>query len=96
MAITEFAKAYHETMFSGSVTSFLETDPEFIERFDSFAFDEVLNQPGQGLDSRLSDLGIDESNFKIMAKKVCGLEGKTEGFTVLTPEDVEKIDQMCL
>ena len=39
---------------------------------------------------------IDETNFKIMAKKACGSEGKMEGFTVLTPEDVEKIYQMCL
>lgn len=43
MAITENAKAYHEKMFPGYVSRFLETDPEFIERFDSFAFDEVVN-----------------------------------------------------
>ena len=30
-------------MFPGYVSSFLETDPEFIERFDNFAFDEVIN-----------------------------------------------------
>ena len=38
MAISEFAKAYHEKMFPGYVSKFLETDPEFIERFDNFAF----------------------------------------------------------
>ena len=31
-------------MFPGYVSEFLRTDPEFIERFDSFAFDEVINQ----------------------------------------------------
>ena len=43
MAITENAKNYHEKMFPGYVSKFLETDPEFIERFDNFAFDEVVN-----------------------------------------------------
>ena len=43
MEITEAAKAYHERMFPGYHSKFLETDPEFIERFDNFAFDEVVN-----------------------------------------------------
>lgn len=61
-----------------------------IAALETFFFDTL------GLDSHLSDLGIDETNFKIMAKKACGSEGKMEGFTVLTPEDVEIIYQMCL
>ena len=52
MALTEFAKDYHEKMFPGCVSDFLRTDPEFIERFDNFAFDEVINQEGQGLDDK--------------------------------------------
>lgn len=44
MAITENAKAYHEKMFPGYKSRFLETDPEFIERFDNFAFDEVVSE----------------------------------------------------
>lgn len=43
MSITEVSKKYHEKMFPGYVSPFLETDPEFIERFDNFAFDEVVN-----------------------------------------------------
>ena len=43
MEITGAAKAYHERMFPGYRSKFLETDPEFIERFDNFAFDEVVN-----------------------------------------------------
>lgn len=43
MALTENAKAYHEKMFPDYVSKFIETDPEFIERFDNFAFDEVVN-----------------------------------------------------
>ena len=42
MAISENARDYHEKMFPGYVSKFLETDPEFIERFDNFAFDEVV------------------------------------------------------
>lgn len=49
-----------------------------------------------GLKSRLSDLGISEDKFAVMAKKACGVEGVLKGFTDLTPEDVEKIFQMCL
>lgn len=44
MAISEFAKQYHEKVFPGSVAAFPETAPEFIERFDNFAFDEVIHQ----------------------------------------------------
>ena len=44
MAITDFSKEYHERMFPGYASKLLETDPEFIERFDNFAFDEVVNQ----------------------------------------------------
>lgn len=43
--MTEYAKNYHEKMFPGYVSGFLTTDPEFIERFDNFAFDEVLHMP---------------------------------------------------
>lgn len=43
MSISEKAKQYCEKMFSGHTLSFSETDPEFIELFDNFAFDEVVN-----------------------------------------------------
>lgn len=43
MAITDFANEYHEKMFPGYTSKFLQTDPEFIEIFDNFAFDEVIN-----------------------------------------------------
>lgn len=74
MEITAFAKEYHERMFPGYVSKFLETDPEFIERFDNFAFDEVINEKGIELDDKtrmmctlavlLGCQGIDE--FKAM------------------------------
>lgn len=43
MAINENAKTYHERMFPGYISKLQETDPEFIELFDNFAFDEVVN-----------------------------------------------------
>ena len=44
MAISNAAREYHERMFPGCQSKLLETDPEFIERFDNFAFDEVVSQ----------------------------------------------------
>lgn len=56
MSITKAAKAYHEKMFPGQDSSFLETDPEFVERFDNFAFDEVVNS--DDLDDRTRMMAI--------------------------------------
>ena len=61
-----------------------------IDALSAFFFDTL------SLKSRLSDLGIDESNFEIMAKKACAPEGVLYGFTNLTPKDVEAIYRMCL
>ena len=61
MAMTEFAKEYHEKMLPGHVSTLQVTDPEFIERFDNFAFDEVVNMPdigGKELDGRLRHMAI--------------------------------------
>ena len=43
MNITENARTYHEKLFSRRSSPLSETDPEFAERFDNFAFDEVVN-----------------------------------------------------
>lgn len=58
MAITKCSREYHEKMFLGYHSSLLETDPEFIERFDNFAFDEVINEEGQGLEDRTRFMAI--------------------------------------
>lgn len=76
MAITEFAKEYHEKMFPGYVSDFLRTDPEFIERFDNFAFDEVINQDGQGLD--------DKTRFMAILATLLGCQGIDE-FKAMLP-----------
>lgn len=56
MAITDQAKQYHEKMFPGYVSKFAKTDPEFIERFDNFAFGEVVNH--DDLDDRTRFMAI--------------------------------------
>lgn len=72
MSITQVSKKYHDRMFPGYQSGFLETDPEFIERFDNFVFDEVVNSDDLDDHSRLTAIlavligcqGIEE--FKAM------------------------------
>ena len=74
MAISEFAKNYHEKMFPGYRSKFLETDPEFIERFDNFAFDEVVKQ---------DDLD-DRTRFMAILATLLGCQGMDE-FRAMVP-----------
>lgn len=74
MAITENSKKYHEKMFPGYKSVFLETDPEFIERFDNFAFDEVVNN--DDLDGK--------TRFMAILATLVGCQGIDE-FTTMLP-----------
>lgn len=49
-----------------------------------------------GLQRTLTEIGIDETNFKIMAKKSETMGGTKYGFQPLTAKDVENILRMCL
>ena len=42
MAMNEAAQRNHDELFPGAVSTLAQTDPELIEYFDNFAFDEVL------------------------------------------------------
>ena len=42
MAVSEAAQRNHDELFPGHVSTLAATDPELIEYFDNFAFDEVL------------------------------------------------------
>ena len=42
MALNDRARGIHDELFPGHVSTLAVTDPEFIELFDNFAFDEVL------------------------------------------------------
>lgn len=43
MARSDFSAQYRNKMCPGHQSDLLQTDPEFMERFDNFAFDEVVN-----------------------------------------------------
>lgn len=68
MAITEAARAYHEKMFPGRRSAMLKTDPEFMERFYNFAYDEVVNQ---------DDLD-DHTRFMAILATLLGCQGVDE------------------
>lgn len=74
MSITQKSKEYHEKMFPGYHSTFLETDPEFIERFDNFAFDEVVNH---------DDLD-DKTRFMAILATLLGCQG-TDEFKAMLP-----------
>lgn len=74
MDITPQAKTYHEKMFPEYVSDFIRTDPEFIERFDNFAFDEVVNQ--DNLD--------DKTRFMAILSILLGCQGSDE-FRIMLP-----------
>ena len=53
MPITEYAKKNHDELFPGHVSTVAVTDPELIEIFDNFAFDEVLRLTKLDIRTRL-------------------------------------------
>ncbi len=53
MAITQTAQKNHDELFPGHVSTLKVTDPELIEVFDNFAFDEVLQHTGLDTRTRL-------------------------------------------
>jgi 4-carboxymuconolactone decarboxylase len=53
MAISERARQEHDELFPGHVSTLKVTDPELIETFDNFAFDEVLQHGNLDAKTRL-------------------------------------------
>jgi len=53
MAISEAARRNHDELFSGRVSTLARTDPELIELFDNFAFDEVISDSDLDIRTRL-------------------------------------------
>ena len=84
MAITKFAQDYHEKMFPGYVSKFLTTDPEFIERFDNFAFDEVLHMPLSEGQQPISDV----TRYMAILAVLLGCQGIDE-FKAMVPAAME-------
>lgn len=67
----------------------MEIAQKSIEMLKDFLFKTL------GLKSSFKEVGIDDSDFKIMAKKACG-DGILEGFKPLAQKDIEEIFKMCL
>ncbi len=74
MDISEFAKQYQAKMFGGENCPLAETDPEFVERFSNFAFDEVVNSAE--LDGK--------TRFLAILATLLGCQG-IDGFRVMLP-----------
>jgi NAD(P)-dependent dehydrogenase (short-subunit alcohol dehydrogenase family) len=53
MAISETAQRNHEALFPGHTSTLALTDPELIEVFDNFAFDEVLRHGNLDAQTRM-------------------------------------------
>ncbi|MGI6722161.1 MAG: carboxymuconolactone decarboxylase family protein [Anaerovoracaceae bacterium] len=68
MSITKKADQYREKMLRGNDPTLKETDPEFIERFENFAFDEVVN----------SDDLDDRTRFMAILATLLGCQGTDE------------------
>ena len=89
--ITPSAEAYHERMFPNYKSDYKRTDPEFIERFDNFAFDEVIKQTSYKLD--------DHTRFICYLATLLGCQGIDEYRALLpaalnmgvTPVEVKEI-----
>ena len=80
---TDNARGFLERIISGGEPPLARSDPEFIERFANFAFDEVINEPQARLDDRtrcisllavlLGCQGIDEYRVMLPACLRLGL-----------------------
>ena len=68
MELTENSKREYERIFKNRKAELSETDPEFIEIFNNFAFDEVVNQ--DGLD--------DKTRFMAILATLIGCQGIDE------------------
>ena len=53
MAVSETAQRIHDELFPGHISTLKDSDPELIEYFDNFAFDEVLQYGDLDVETRL-------------------------------------------
>jgi 4-carboxymuconolactone decarboxylase len=53
MAVSDTARTNHDELFPGHISTLATTDPELIETFDNFAFDEILQHGNLDTRTRL-------------------------------------------
>ena len=68
----------------------MEIAQQGIERLKAFFFETL------GLQSTLTEIGIDDTHFGLMAEKAAELGATKYAFQPLAAEDIEKIYRMCL
>ena len=61
-----------------------------IECLEDFLFNKL------GLKSTLTEIGIDDKNIDVMAKKACNGKETLNGWKVLTPAQIAEILRACL
>lgn len=85
MAVSDTARRNHDELFPGHFSTLAVTDPELIEYFDNFAFDEVLRH------------GELDTRTRLMVQLAALIGGQALGEyrvmlgAVLTPVDVKEI-----
>ncbi len=73
---TDFAKEYKEKMFPNGTDSLDQSDADYIERFNAFAYDEVVNEESVKLD--------DKTRFMAILSVLLGCQG-IEAFRAVLP-----------
>ncbi|HIW75371.1 carboxymuconolactone decarboxylase family protein [Gordonibacter sp.] len=80
---TDAAREFRGKLFPGYASPFIETDPEFIERFDNFVFGEVANADDAGG----SDLD-DRTRLMAILAAIIGCQGEL-AFQAMVPAALE-------
>ncbi len=78
--MTEKAQAYFSRIQPGGQPPLAQTDPEFVDRFASFAFDEVVNMP---LTEGMEPID-DRTRFLAILATLLGCQGIDE-FKIMLP-----------
>ncbi|HET8989469.1 MAG TPA: carboxymuconolactone decarboxylase family protein, partial [Humibacillus sp.] len=89
MAISDRARRNHDELFPGHVPTLAVTDPELVEVFDNFAFDEVLSHGGIDARTRLlTQLAAMVASQAVAELRVMVCAALTAG---VTPVEVKEV-----
>ena len=89
MSISETAKKNHEALFVNRKSTLIATDPELIEAFDNFAFDEVLGYGNLDTKTRLMVILASMIASQALSEYKVMLEGALN--IGVTPVEVKEI-----
>jgi 4-carboxymuconolactone decarboxylase len=89
MSITETAKKNHEELWPDYKSRAIETDPELIELFDNFAFDEVISYGN--LDTKMRVMMILGSTIALQAQSEFKMMVNAALSVGVTPVEIKEI-----